>query len=79
MTESTAVATLLSWCNERGFWIDPRIQIISGPCGVAVISQDATIPADSIRELACVAVNESMLNTRFHSKSFASRGNRYYL
>ncbi|KAJ7820271.1 hypothetical protein B0H13DRAFT_1661011 [Mycena leptocephala] len=48
-TESTVVTTLLSWCSERGFWIDPRIQITSGPCGVAVVSQDAgtTIPADS--------------------------------
>lgn len=65
MTDSTVVKSLLSWCIERGFWIDSRIQIISGPCGVAVISQDATIPADSIRELT-IAVNEIMLNTRVH-------------
>ncbi|KAJ7712156.1 hypothetical protein B0H16DRAFT_1626263, partial [Mycena metata] len=35
MTEPNAVANLLAWCSERGFWIDPSIQIISGPCGVA--------------------------------------------
>ncbi|KAJ7464726.1 hypothetical protein B0H11DRAFT_2050948 [Mycena galericulata] len=47
MTDSDAVARLLSWCSERDFWIDARIQVISGSCGVAVISQDTTIPADS--------------------------------
>ncbi|KAJ7028472.1 hypothetical protein C8F04DRAFT_1119455 [Mycena alexandri] len=48
MTEPNAPANLLSWCSERGFWIDPSIQIISGPCGVAVVSQDSTIPEDRI-------------------------------
>ncbi|KAJ7740230.1 hypothetical protein DFH07DRAFT_839274 [Mycena maculata] len=48
MADSSAVTRLLSWCSERDFWIDPRIQVISGPCGVAVISQDTTIPAESI-------------------------------
>ncbi|KAJ7364877.1 hypothetical protein DFH08DRAFT_840207 [Mycena albidolilacea] len=47
MTESTAVENLLFWCSKRGFWIDPRIQVIAGPCGVAVISRDISIPADS--------------------------------
>ncbi|KAJ7250045.1 hypothetical protein B0H12DRAFT_1121337 [Mycena haematopus] len=48
MTESTALSNLLSWCSKRAFWIDPRIQLIAGPCGVAVISRNAPIPAESI-------------------------------
>ncbi|KAJ7105067.1 hypothetical protein C8R43DRAFT_906832 [Mycena crocata] len=48
MTDSTAVASLLSWCLKAGYWIDPGIKIISAPHGVAVISQDTTIQADSI-------------------------------
>ncbi|KAJ7490544.1 hypothetical protein FB451DRAFT_621547 [Mycena latifolia] len=48
MTDSDALDALLSWCSERGYWIDPRIQLIAGPCGVAVLSKDATIPVDSI-------------------------------
>ncbi|KAJ7160179.1 hypothetical protein C8R46DRAFT_1107268 [Mycena filopes] len=48
MTDSNAVANLLAWCSERGFWIDPSIQVIPGPCGVAVVSQDSTIPEDRI-------------------------------
>ncbi|KAF8215073.1 hypothetical protein K438DRAFT_2008546 [Mycena galopus ATCC 62051] len=48
MKESLAVSNLLSWCSKRGFWIDPRLQVIAGPCGVAVISRDVLIPADSI-------------------------------
>ncbi|KAJ7133542.1 hypothetical protein C8R44DRAFT_24920 [Mycena epipterygia] len=49
MTGSIALPVLLSWCSERGFWLDKRLQVISGPCGVAVISSDATtIPVDSI-------------------------------
>jgi hypothetical protein len=50
MTESTAAENLLYWCSKRGFWIDPRIQVNAGPCGVAVISRDISIPADSTRE-----------------------------
>ncbi|KAJ6508242.1 hypothetical protein C8R45DRAFT_437371 [Mycena sanguinolenta] len=48
MTESTTLSNLLAWCSKRGFWIDPRIQIIAGPCGVAVFSGDTPVPADSI-------------------------------
>ncbi|KAJ6583914.1 hypothetical protein DFH09DRAFT_1143797 [Mycena vulgaris] len=48
MSDSNAVAALLSWCSDRGYWIDPRIQLIASPCGVAVLSKGATIPVDSI-------------------------------
>ncbi|KAK7022172.1 SET domain-containing protein [Favolaschia claudopus] len=48
MTGSNAVANLLSWCSERGFWIDERLRVTTGPCGVAVVSKDVTIPSDSI-------------------------------
>ncbi|KAF7348189.1 SET domain-containing protein [Mycena sanguinolenta] len=48
MTESTTLSNLLAWCSKRDFWIDPRIQIIAGPCGVAVFSRDTPIPPDSI-------------------------------
>ncbi|KAJ7075784.1 hypothetical protein B0H15DRAFT_865764 [Mycena belliarum] len=42
------VAALISWCSERGYWIDPRIELALGPYGVAVLSKDTTIPADTI-------------------------------
>ncbi|KAJ6504744.1 hypothetical protein C8R47DRAFT_157139 [Mycena vitilis] len=48
MTDSTAVANLVSWCSERGFWIDPRIQVISGVFGAAVTSRETTIPTENI-------------------------------
>ncbi|KAJ7696672.1 hypothetical protein B0H17DRAFT_389662 [Mycena rosella] len=48
MTDYNAVAALLSWCSDHGYWIDSRIQLIAGPCGVAVFSKDTTIPVDSI-------------------------------
>ncbi|KAJ7668445.1 hypothetical protein DFH06DRAFT_1321698 [Mycena polygramma] len=48
MTDATTVASLLSWCAERGFWVDPRIQVISGVFGAAVTSRETTIPTDTV-------------------------------
>ncbi|KAF7298643.1 SET domain-containing protein [Mycena indigotica] len=44
---SDSIKTLLAWCFSRKFWIDPRIRIVSGSHGVAVVSEDIEIPTET--------------------------------
>lgn len=74
MTDKDCVANLLSWCSERGFWLDPRIEVVTGPSGVSVVARDASIPVDSIREL-----NAPRQGYTEDPKWCAFRGNRSFL